>query len=165
MTDKAISPLRRRMIEDMTVRGFTSSTQQGYLRVVADFTVFFGRSPDQAGPEDLRRYQLHMRSDGATATLPHTSCDKPTNPSVPLRTESGTSPRQPSAARFEAAADCHQAGIAEWYAIALIKTPKPAATTYPHIRSNRSTDPATLLLFFSGLIGLGALCWRRSKSA
>ena len=41
MTDKAISPLRRRMIEDMTVRGFTSSTQQGYLRVVADFTVLF----------------------------------------------------------------------------------------------------------------------------
>ena len=68
MTDKAISPLRRRMIEDMTIRGFTSSTQQGYLRVVADFTVFFGRSPDQAGPEDLRRYQLHMRSTGASAT-------------------------------------------------------------------------------------------------
>ena len=29
MTDKAISPLRRRMIEDMTVRGFTACTQRG----------------------------------------------------------------------------------------------------------------------------------------
>ena len=68
MTDKSISPLRRRFIEDMTVRGFTPATQRGYLRTVADFTAFFGRPPDQAGAEDLRRYQVHMRSQGATAT-------------------------------------------------------------------------------------------------
>ncbi len=68
MTDKTISPLRRRMTEDMTVRGFTAGTQQGYIRAVRDFTAFFGRSPDQAGAEDLRRYQLHMRSSGASAT-------------------------------------------------------------------------------------------------
>ncbi len=68
MTDKAISPLRRRMTEDMTVRGFTASTQRGYIRAVKDFTVFLGRSPAQASSEDLRRYQLHMRSDGASAT-------------------------------------------------------------------------------------------------
>jgi len=48
MTDKAISPLRRRMIEDMTVHGFTPSTQRGYIRAVKDFTAFLGRSPDQA---------------------------------------------------------------------------------------------------------------------
>ncbi len=34
MTDKAISPLRRRMIEDMTVRGFTACTQRGYIAAV-----------------------------------------------------------------------------------------------------------------------------------
>jgi site-specific recombinase XerD len=72
MTDRTISPaggpLRRRMTEDMTVRGFTASTQQGYIRAVRDFTAFFGRPPDQAGAEDLRRYQLHMRSIGASAT-------------------------------------------------------------------------------------------------
>ena len=68
MTDKAISPLRRRMIEDMTVRGFTASTQRGYIRAVKDFTVFLGRSPDGASAEDLRRYQLHMRSTGVSAT-------------------------------------------------------------------------------------------------
>ena len=59
--DKTISPLRRRMIEDMTVRGFTAGTQRGYIRAVEDFTAFLGRSPDQAGAEDLRRYQLEMR--------------------------------------------------------------------------------------------------------
>ncbi len=68
MTDKTISPLRRRMTEDMTVRGFTAGTQGGYLAAVENFTAFFGRSPDQASAEDLRRYQLHMRSIGASAT-------------------------------------------------------------------------------------------------
>ena len=57
MTDRTISPLRRRMTEDMTVRGFTASTQRGYIRAIRDFTAFFGRSPDQASAEDLRRYQ------------------------------------------------------------------------------------------------------------
>ncbi len=42
MTDRTISPLRRRMTEDMTVRGFTASTQRGYLVVVENFTAFLG---------------------------------------------------------------------------------------------------------------------------
>ncbi len=77
MTDRSISPLRRRMTEDMTIRGFASKTQTGYLRAVRDFTVFFaafpGRSPDQASAEDLRRYQLHMRSAGASAASMNTA--------------------------------------------------------------------------------------------
>ena len=72
MTDRTISPagspLRRRMTEDMTVRGFTASTQRGYLAAVENFTAFLGRSPDSSDAEDLRRYQLHMRSNGASAT-------------------------------------------------------------------------------------------------
>jgi len=70
MTDRdhPISPLRRRMIEDMTVRGFAPKTQTGYIRAVRNFTAFFGRSPDQASSEDLRRYQLHLRSLGTSAT-------------------------------------------------------------------------------------------------
>ena len=68
MTDKAISPLRRRMIEDMTIRSFTPCTQRGYITAVKNFTTFLGRSPDQADAEDLRRYQLHMRSSAASAT-------------------------------------------------------------------------------------------------
>ena len=68
MTDRTISPLRRRMIEDMTVRGFAPATQTGYIRAVRDFTAFFGRSPDPARAADLRRHQLRMRSIGASAT-------------------------------------------------------------------------------------------------
>src|SRR5271155_6132057 len=60
MSDECISPLRRRMIEDMTVRKFTLKTQGDYIRVVKNFTIFLGRSPDTASNEDLRRFQLHL---------------------------------------------------------------------------------------------------------
>ena len=53
MSDECISPLRRRMIEDMTVRKFTLKTQNNYIRVVKSFTIFLGRSPDTASNEDL----------------------------------------------------------------------------------------------------------------
>ena len=68
MTDTSISPLRQRMIEDMTVRGFTAGTQRGYITAVRSFSIFLGRSPDTATVEDLRRYQLHMRSAGTSPT-------------------------------------------------------------------------------------------------
>jgi site-specific recombinase XerD len=51
----------------MTVRGFTACTQRGYIAAVRNFTVFLGRSPDQADKEDLRRFQHHMRCEGASA--------------------------------------------------------------------------------------------------
>jgi integrase/recombinase XerD len=66
MTDKAISPLRRRMIEDMTVRRLAPKTQVSYIRAVRDFSVFLGRSPDQASAADLRRYQLHLAASGVS---------------------------------------------------------------------------------------------------
>lgn len=64
MTETATSPLRRRMIEDMKIRGIGQKTQEDYIRAVKNFTRFFGASPDRAGFEDLRRYQLHMRNEG-----------------------------------------------------------------------------------------------------
>ena len=64
MRETPISPLRRRMIEDMTVRNFVEKTQNDYIRHVRDFTAFLGRSPDGATPEDLRRFQVHQREAG-----------------------------------------------------------------------------------------------------
>lgn len=66
MSSAPTTPLRQRMIEDMTIRQFGEKTQRDYVRVVADFARFLGRSPDQATPEDLRRYQLHLASEGAS---------------------------------------------------------------------------------------------------
>ncbi len=65
MTDKAISPLRQRMIEDMTIRKFAPKTQHDYLQRVKNFAAYLGRSPDRANFEDLRRYQLHLAASGA----------------------------------------------------------------------------------------------------
>ena len=66
MTPEHVSPLRQRLVEDMTIRQFGPKTQHDYVRVVADFARFIGRSPDQAAPEDLRRYQLHLAAQGAS---------------------------------------------------------------------------------------------------
>jgi integrase len=55
-----MSPLRRRMIEDMTIRKFAPKTQHDYVQRVKNFTAFLGRSPDTATFEDVRRYQLHL---------------------------------------------------------------------------------------------------------
>ena len=48
MTDQAMSPLRRRMIEDMTIRKLAPKTQHDYVQRVKDFAAFLGRSPDTA---------------------------------------------------------------------------------------------------------------------
>ena len=58
------SPLRQRMIEDMSLRKLAPRTQSGYLRAIKNFTRFLGRPPDTATAEDLRRYQLHIVERG-----------------------------------------------------------------------------------------------------
>jgi integrase/recombinase XerD len=55
-----MSPLRRRMIEDMTVRNLSPATQQSYLYAVAKFSRHFGAPPAQLGTEQVRAYQLHL---------------------------------------------------------------------------------------------------------
>src|SRR5437764_3959102 len=65
MTDEAMSPLRRRMIEDMTIRRLAPKTQHDYVHRVKDFAAFLNRSPATASKEDVRRYQLHLVSNGA----------------------------------------------------------------------------------------------------
>ena len=58
------SALRQRMIEDMTVRGFTEETHSNYIREVRAFAAFIRRPPDTATAEDLRRFQLHQTQRG-----------------------------------------------------------------------------------------------------
>src|SRR5437773_9288074 len=64
MTDEATSPLRRRMIEDMTIRKLAPKTQHDYVQGIKNFAAFLGRSPDTASFEDVRRYQLHLAASG-----------------------------------------------------------------------------------------------------
>ena len=57
---KPISPLRQRMIDDMTARRFKEATQRDYVRHVRNFAAFLRRSPDSATSEDLRLFQVHL---------------------------------------------------------------------------------------------------------
>ena len=59
-----MSPLRRRMIEDMTVRNLSPATQRSYVHAVAKFGRFFGRSPDKLDLEDVRAFQVHLVAGG-----------------------------------------------------------------------------------------------------
>ena len=65
MTEQAISPLRRRMIEDMSIRKFAAKTQHDYVQRVKDFATFLEHSAATAEAEDVRRYRLHLTASGA----------------------------------------------------------------------------------------------------
>ena len=62
--ERPVSALRRRMLEDMAMRGLRSDTQHEYIRFVRDFAAFLGRAPDAATAEDVRRFQVHQRESG-----------------------------------------------------------------------------------------------------
>ncbi|WP_323749003.1 tyrosine-type recombinase/integrase [Sphingobium sp. JS3065] len=66
MTDVTVtvSPLRRRMIDDMSLRNLSPATQRSYLHAVTKFSRYFGRSPDRLGPEDVRAFQVYLVSQG-----------------------------------------------------------------------------------------------------
>jgi site-specific recombinase XerD len=59
-----MSPLRRRMIEDMQVRNLSPVTQRCYVHAVAKFAQHFNRSPDRLGLEEVRAYQIHLTTTG-----------------------------------------------------------------------------------------------------
>lgn len=66
MTDAtaAVSPLRRRMIDDMSLRNLSPATQRSYLHAVSKFSRYSGRSPDRLGLEDVRAFQVYLVAQG-----------------------------------------------------------------------------------------------------
>jgi integrase/recombinase XerD len=61
-----MSPLRRRMIEDMQVRNLSPVTQRCYVHAVARFARHFNRSPDRLRLAEVRDYQVHLMATGAS---------------------------------------------------------------------------------------------------
>src|SRR4051812_13684838 len=59
-----IGPLRRRMIEDMTVRNLSPATQRSYVQAVGKFALFFGRSPGALDLEDVLSFRVHLVGGG-----------------------------------------------------------------------------------------------------
>jgi integrase/recombinase XerD len=60
MGTDAISPLRQRMIEDMSARQLRAATQKSHIRASKRFAAFLKRSPETATADDIRRFQLHL---------------------------------------------------------------------------------------------------------
>nr|WP_320178923.1 phage integrase N-terminal SAM-like domain-containing protein [Roseovarius pacificus] len=60
----AVSPLRRRMIDDMTLCNLSPAKQRSYLHAVAKFSRYFDCSPDRLGLEDVRAFQVYLVSKG-----------------------------------------------------------------------------------------------------
>ena len=58
-----MTPLRRRMLEDMQLRNFSAGTQRSYIHYVEDFARFFNLSPERLGLDDIRNYQLHLTEE------------------------------------------------------------------------------------------------------
>jgi site-specific recombinase XerD len=57
---RPMSPLRKRMIEDMQLAGFEERTQSSYVRSVEGLARYYMRSPDQLSEEELRAYFVHL---------------------------------------------------------------------------------------------------------
>lgn len=62
-----MSPLRRRMVDDMQIRNLSPQTQGTYVRQVAQFSRHFGKSPEHLGPAEIRAWQIHLAQDKGLA--------------------------------------------------------------------------------------------------
>ena len=77
MTDAmaAVSPLRRRMIDDMSLRNLSPAAQRSYIHAVKRFGRYHGRPPDRLGLEDVRAFQVYLVPQGISwGALNQTVC-------------------------------------------------------------------------------------------
>jgi integrase/recombinase XerD len=58
-----MSPLRRRMIEDMQIRNLTANTQRVYVAQIVRFACHFRKSPELLGPAEIRTYLIHLTQE------------------------------------------------------------------------------------------------------
>ena len=58
-----MTPLRRRMLEDMQIRNLARNTQESYVRQVSLFARHLGKSPENLGPEAIRSYQVYLTNE------------------------------------------------------------------------------------------------------
>ena len=59
-----MTPLRMRMIEDMTLAGLAAGTQSVYIQAVRNLAAYFRRPPDQLSEAEVRAYLLALRERG-----------------------------------------------------------------------------------------------------
>ena len=62
-----MTPLRKRMIDDMISAGLSANTQAAYLRAVRGLAKHYRRSPDELSEAEVRSYFLHLRDECGVA--------------------------------------------------------------------------------------------------
>jgi site-specific recombinase XerD len=55
-----MTPLRQRMLEDMAIRNYAKRTQETYIYCIQKFAQYYKKSPELLGPDEIRRYQVHL---------------------------------------------------------------------------------------------------------
>jgi integrase/recombinase XerD len=58
-----VTRLKKRMLDELRRRNYSQSTVRSYIHSIEDFARYFGKSPDQLGPEQIRDYQVHLFRD------------------------------------------------------------------------------------------------------
>ena len=67
-----MTPLRRRMLDEMELRNFTDDTKKNYVNAVSQLARYFDKCPSKINQEELRRYLLHLRTERRVANSTYT---------------------------------------------------------------------------------------------
>ena len=55
-----MTPLRQRVLDELQRRNYSSATTRGYIHAIRQYAEYFGKSPEQLGGEEIRRFALHL---------------------------------------------------------------------------------------------------------
>ena len=186
-TNRRLSPLRRRMIDDMTLRNLSPATQRSYLHAVAKFSRYFGHSPDRLDIEDVRAFQVYLVSRGISwPALNQTVCALRffygvtlNRPEIPERITYAREPRKlpvilgadevvrfleavPSLKTRTALTTAYAAGLRAWEAVGLKVTDIDSSRMLIQVRHGKGAKDRTVMLS-PQLLAILRTYWRLAR--
>src|SRR5512139_2032156 len=55
-----MTKLRQQLIDELELRGYANSTRDNYVHWVAELAGFYGRSPAQLSPEEIKAFLIYL---------------------------------------------------------------------------------------------------------